>query len=100
MHPLVIDELADFRMLLEDAIDRAGYNFLTAIGFLIVAIAALLPWLLLAALGVWLYRRYRGGSGGWSGDSRDREPEPELPQPPSTPPRAAARRPRREDAEA
>jgi hypothetical protein len=87
---------------LKDAVDRAGYNFLTAIGLLIVALATLLPWLLLAALGVWLYRRFRGRFGGASGDphDRDRELEPELPQPPKTPPRAAARKSGREDAEA
>ena len=35
------------------AFDRAGYNFLSAIGFLIVAVATLLPWVLLAWLAVW-----------------------------------------------
>lgn len=44
---------------LKDAITRAGYNFLSAIGFLIVAIATLLPWFLLAALIYWAYRRAR-----------------------------------------
>lgn len=42
---------------LEHAFARAGYNFLSAIGFLIVAIATLVPWLLLIGLAVWLYRR-------------------------------------------
>ena len=41
------------------AFDRAGYNFLSAIGFLIVAVATLLPWALLAWLAVWGYRRAR-----------------------------------------
>ena len=44
---------------LRDAFARAVYNFLSAIGFLIVAIATLLPWLLLAALLYWAYRRTR-----------------------------------------
>ena len=42
---------------LRDSISRAGYNFLSVLGFLIEAIAAMLPWLALLALGVWLYRR-------------------------------------------
>jgi hypothetical protein len=42
---------------LRDAIKQAGYNFLSALGFLIVALASLLPWLLLIGLGVWAYRR-------------------------------------------
>jgi hypothetical protein len=42
---------------LKDAFARAGHNFLEALGFLIVAIATLLPWALLIALLVWLYRR-------------------------------------------
>ena len=42
---------------LTDAFDRAGVNFLTAIGFLIVALATLLPWLLAIAFLVWAYRR-------------------------------------------
>ena len=44
---------------LRDALDRAGYNFLNTVGFLIVAIAALIPWLLVAAFLYWLYRRAR-----------------------------------------
>lgn len=48
---------------LSDAFDRAGYNFLSAIGFLIIAIATLLPWLLLIAASVWVvrYSRLRWG---------------------------------------
>ncbi len=42
---------------LKDAFDRAGYNFLSAIGFVIIAVATLLPWALLFALLVWGYRR-------------------------------------------
>ena len=42
---------------LQFAFDRAGYNFLSAIGFLIIAVATLLPWVLLAALAIWGYRR-------------------------------------------
>ena len=44
---------------LTDAFTRAGYILLNTIGFLIVAVAALLPWLLLGALGYWIYRRNR-----------------------------------------
>lgn len=43
---------------LKDALNRAGYNFLAAIGFLIIAIATLLPWLVLIGLAVWVYRRF------------------------------------------
>jgi hypothetical protein len=39
------------------AFDRAGYNFLSALGFLIIAIATLLPWVLLAAFVLWGYGR-------------------------------------------
>lgn len=44
------------------ALDRAGDNFLAAIGFLIVAGATLLPWALLIALALWLWRRLGIGS--------------------------------------
>lgn len=43
---------------LKDAAARAAYNFLSALGFLVVAIGTLLPWLVLALLGYWLYRRF------------------------------------------
>ncbi len=42
---------------LTEAFDRAVANFLAAIGFLIIALATLLPWLLIGALAVWAYRR-------------------------------------------
>lgn len=42
---------------LREAFARAGYNFLSAVGFLIIAVATLLPWALLIALLVWAYRR-------------------------------------------
>jgi len=44
---------------LKDAFQRAVYNFLSVIGFLVIAIATLLPWLLVIGLLVWAYRRYR-----------------------------------------
>ncbi|MFC7537541.1 hypothetical protein ACFQPG_09195 [Sphingomonas sp. GCM10030256] len=44
---------------LADALDRAGYNFKAAVGFLIVAAATLLPWLLLIGL-AWLLARRLG----------------------------------------
>lgn len=43
------------------ALERAGDNFLAAIGFLIVAAATLLPWALLLGLLLWLWRRFRVG---------------------------------------
>ena len=49
---------------LKEAVDRAGYNFLAALGFLLIAIATLLPWIALAGLGYWLYRRL-GRRYGW-----------------------------------
>ena len=45
---------------LKTAFDRAGYNFLSALGFLIIAFATLVPWLLIAAAGIWAFRRLRG----------------------------------------
>ena len=42
---------------LQYAFDRAGNNFLAAVAFVIIAIATLLPWLLLLMLVVWAYRR-------------------------------------------
>jgi hypothetical protein len=42
---------------LSQAFDRAGYNLLSAIGFLIITIATLLPWVLIVMLIVWGYRR-------------------------------------------
>jgi hypothetical protein len=44
------------------AFERAAANLQNAIGFLIVAGATLLPWALLAALLVWLWRRLRVGA--------------------------------------
>lgn len=44
------------------AFGQAGANFQNAIGFLIVAGATLLPWALLAAMLVWLWRRLRVGA--------------------------------------
>ena len=78
---------------LKDAFKRAGYNFLSVIGFLVVAIATLLPWLLVIALLVWAYRRYRPR---WSfGESGYREPEAETANatPPTTPARARSKKP-------
>ena len=46
------------------AFDRAGYNFLSAIGLLIIAVATLLPWILIAALAVWMVR-YARRRWGW-----------------------------------
>ena len=41
----------------KDSLRHAAYNFQSAIGFLIVAVATLLPWILLIALGLLLFRR-------------------------------------------
>ena len=78
---------------LKDAFKRAGYNFLSVIGFLVVALATLLPWLLVIALLVWAYRRYRPR---WSfGESGYREPEAETANAalPTTPARARSKKP-------
>lgn len=78
---------------LKDAFQRAGYNFLSVIGFLVIAIATLLPWLLLIAVLVWAYRRYRPR---WSfGESGYRAPEAETANAsPATPPtRARSKKP-------
>jgi hypothetical protein len=61
---------------LRDAFTRAVYNFLSAIGFLIVAIATLLPWLLLAALLYWAYRRTRHRWPAFAAGYRDSGAEP------------------------
>jgi hypothetical protein len=75
---------------LKDALKRAGYNFLSVIGFLVVAIATLLPWLLVIALLVWAYRRFRPR---WSfGESGYRAPEAETASS-STPVRARSKKP-------
>ena len=42
---------------LRDAFSRAAYNFVAGIGLLVIAIASIVPWLLLAALVYWAYRR-------------------------------------------
>jgi hypothetical protein len=42
---------------LSQAFDRAAYNFLSAIGFLVIAVATLLPWVLIVMLSIWGYRR-------------------------------------------
>jgi hypothetical protein len=70
---------------LKDAIDRAGYNFLMAVGFLIVVLASLLPWLLLAALGFWAYRRTKGRWAWLGGGYRSDQPAaaPDAPRPPA-----------------
>ncbi len=82
---------------LKDAFARAAYNFLSVIGFLLIAVATLLPWLVLGALGIWAYRRYRPRWSYQDGGYRTGEPGP------STETTAAARsrprsRPRQPDA--
>ena len=75
---------------LKDAFKRAGYNFLSAIGFLVIAIATLLPWLLIIAGLVWAYRRFRPR---WSfGEVGYGAPEAET-APTSTPVRARSKKP-------
>ncbi len=71
---------------LKDAWKRAGYNFQAALGFLIVAVAALLPWLLIIAGAVWLYRRF-GRRFNWTNRGYGDDgyvpaagPEPQVPQ--------------------
>ena len=61
---------------LKDAWDRAGYNFLGALGVILIAIATLLPWLLIIAAAVWLYRRYRNRFGWGGGGYSDSHAEP------------------------
>jgi len=47
---------------LADALAEAGLNFQRALGALILVLASLLPWAVLLALIVWLWRRYRVGA--------------------------------------
>ncbi len=44
---------------IREAFATAISSFLTMLGFAIVAVGALLPWALLAVLGLWIYRRLR-----------------------------------------
>ena len=72
------DEPAPIR----DAFAHAVYNFMSAIGFLIIAIATLIPWIALIAAVVWLYRRYRPRwgltGGGYRGDETGPAPAPPV----------------------
>ena len=64
---------------LSDAFSQAAYNFLSTLGFLIVAIAVLIPWLLIAALVYWAYRRARVRWPAASSGYRDDDADPSLP---------------------
>ena len=66
---------------LKDALARGVYSLLSGIGFLIVAILALLPWVLLAALLYWAYRRtrHRWPALGLGDRKADDAPEPSSP---------------------
>lgn len=66
---------------LENAFERAGHNFLSAVGFLIIAVATLLPWMVLILLLAWVYRRLpqRWRLGGGYRDPTE-EPVAERPQ--------------------
>jgi hypothetical protein len=79
---------------LKDAFQRAGYNFLSALGFLVVAVATLLPWLLVIALLAWAYRRYRPrwsfGDNGYRAPEADTAPASSASAPPRTRPRKPA----------
>lgn len=70
---------------LKDALARGVYNLLSGIGFLIVAILALLPWVLLAALLYWVYRRTRHR---WPARGIGEQEAGDAPAPPSPPRRA------------
>ena len=78
---------------LKDAFQRAAYNFLSVIGFLVIAIATLLPWLLVIGLLVWAYRRYRHrwtfGESGY----RTLEDEASAASPTTKPPRPRSKKP-------
>ncbi len=75
---------------LTEAFTRAGYILLSTIGFLIVAVAALLPWLLIGALLYWLYRQNRHRWPAARPGYREGGAEPSEPAP--------RRRPRRDTA--
>ena len=49
----------DGRSPIREAFSTSVSSFMTMLGFAIIAIGALLPWALLAALGVWAWRRFR-----------------------------------------
>src|SRR5215218_1284982 len=78
---------------LKDAFSRAAYNFLNVIGFLIIAVATLLPWLALLAVLVWLYRRYRPRWSFGAADYRTSEAEPADPATVPAPSRVRTKRP-------
>jgi hypothetical protein len=46
---------------IREAFRTAIASFMTMLGFAIIATGALLPWALLGALGVWVYRKFRTG---------------------------------------
>jgi hypothetical protein len=49
----------DGRSPIRDAFSTSVSTFLSMLGFAIIAIGALLPWVLLGGLGVWIYRKVR-----------------------------------------
>ena len=65
---------------IKDAFARAAYNFMSAIGFLIIALATLLPWIVLIGAGIWAYRRWRPRwsltDGGYRADENGPSPAP------------------------
>ena len=66
---------------LKDALARGVYNLLSGIGFLIVAILALLPWLLIGALLYWAYRRLQHRWPAATIGYREGDAPPEAPRP-------------------
>ncbi|WP_310467786.1 hypothetical protein [Sphingomonas sp.] len=76
---------------LRDAVRRAGYNFLSALGAIIEVIAALLPIAAILALAWWLFRRaqrrfgWGSGASGYRDNDRAAAPPPQAPHPPRRP---------------
>ncbi|MFL6746598.1 MAG: hypothetical protein ACJ8FF_09390 [Sphingomicrobium sp.] len=66
---------------LRHAFGRAGYNFLSAIGILIILVGTLLPWVLIAGLAVWGFRRARRRWGWFPAGYRSADLPLETPPP-------------------
>jgi hypothetical protein len=74
----------DVRSPLRDALQTSGYNLIGGFAAILVIVLTLLPWLLVAGLGVWLFRRARRRwnwfPSGYRADDRLAEEPPPRPR--------------------
>ena len=71
----------DVRSPLRDALQQSGDNFVGGFAAILVIVLTLLPWLLVAGLGLWLFRRARR-RWGWASAGYRRDDLPAEPPPP------------------